>query len=101
MKSTSKFDYGSFYGGYDEFAVNAQRFTLEEATKLLEKELEVDANDWVMSKAFVKWRAGVDEDHEKCVGWWLEYKQREKGSCPVYAFHRKQYHRESLAKDLW
>lgn len=41
--------------------------------------------------AFVRYRAGVNEDYEPCVGWWLEYKQH-KRSCPVWAFH--------IAKDI-
>ncbi len=35
----SKFEYGSFYGGYDNFAVSKQKFTKEEAIEIVKKEL--------------------------------------------------------------
>jgi len=44
----------------------------------------------VVVKSFLKniskKRAGINEDGEPCVGWWLEYKEH-KRSCPVWAFH--------------
>jgi hypothetical protein len=93
----SKFDYGSFSGGYDEFAVNAEKYTYEEAIKIFEEEYDYKNNkvgseigQYIVSNAFVKWRAGINEDHEACVCWWLEYTKRPKGSCPVYAFHKRQ-----------
>ena len=90
----SKFEYSAFYGGYDEFAVNAEKFTLEEAIEIFEKECPPnkvgnEIGQYVVSKAYVEWRAGINEDNEPCVGWWIEYSRRKKGSCPVYAFHRR------------
>jgi hypothetical protein len=91
----SKFDYATFNNSCDEFAVNADKFTLEEATKIFEEEREPnkvgeEVGQFIVSKAFVKWRAGINEDKEPCVGWWLEYSQRKKGSCSVWVFHRRQ-----------
>ena len=90
----SKFDYGSFNGGYDEFAVNAQKFTSDKAIEIAKGEYDIivgdKVGDYVVSMAYVKWRYGINEDGEPCVGWWLEYSERKKGSCLVWAFHRKQ-----------
>ena len=92
MKGLSKFDCGRFFGGYDEFAVSAQRYpkeyAIEEAKKEADIEVGVKPGQYTVSKAFVKWRAGIDEDGDPVVGWWLEYSKRKIGSCPVYAFHR-------------
>ena len=38
--SKSKFDYGSFYGGYHHYAVNSGKYTKEEAIKIYEKNEE-------------------------------------------------------------
>jgi hypothetical protein len=69
----SKFDYATFNNGYDEFAVNAEKFTLEEAIKIFEEEREPnmvgkEIGQFIVSRAFVKWRAGINEDKEACVG---------------------------------
>lgn len=92
MKGKSKFDFSGFVGGYDNFAVSKQKYTREEAIELAKLE-----NDWygggcyiAIGSAFVRHRAGVDEDGERCVGYWLEYEEH-KRSCPVWCFH--------LAKD--
>lgn len=108
MKGLSKFVTGRFFGGYDEYAVNAQKFSESAAIFTAEDEEGIvigeEPGRYTMSKAFVKWRAGIDNDGDKCVGWWLEYTKRKKGSCPVYAFHKnggikdKEY-REKLCKE--
>lgn len=90
----SKFDSGIFYGGYDVYAVNAEKYSLQEAIEIFEDQCNPnkvgkEIGQYVVSKAYVKWRAGVNEDHEPCVGWWIEYGKR-KGSCPAYVFHRRQ-----------
>lgn len=85
----SRFEYENFYGGYDDFAVSKEKYTKEQAIALYK-----DSKDYYKGKgvliavcdAFVRHRAGVNEDGEPCVGWWLEYKQH-KRSCPVWAFH--------------
>lgn len=91
----SKFEYGSFWGGYEEFAVNAEKYNEIEAVEIFEEEFNdlgykvgFDKGEYKVSKAFVKWRAGRTEDGEPCVCWWLEGFKRQKGSCPVFTFER-------------
>lgn len=88
MKGTSKFDFSSFVGGYDVFAVSKQRFTKEEAIALAlrEKDWQDDKCFIAVGNAFVRHRAGVDECGERVVGWWLEYEEHST-SCPVWCFH--------------
>lgn len=83
----SKFDYGSFYGGYDTFAVSMEKFSFAEAVdKYIEETGVVSGEEIAVCHAYVRHRAGRNEDGECCVGWWLEYKKH-KRSCPVYAMH--------------
>lgn len=84
----SKFEYDTFYGGYDIFAVSKEKYTKEEAIELAKVELEHDEKPYYLAvgSAFVRHRAGVNEDHEPCVGWWLEYKEH-KRSCSCWVFH--------------
>lgn len=85
----SKFDYDIFYGGVDDLGVSKEKYTKEEAIKIAMVELEQHNTNGLflaISDAFACHRAGVNEDNEPCVGWWLEYQER-KRSCPVYAFH--------------
>ena len=87
----SKFEFDSFVGGYDEFAVSKQRFSEKEAIEIYIKE-NLSSDDEVeigVCDAFVRHRAGVDEDGVKRVCWWLEYRQ-EKRSCPVFSIHKKR-----------
>ena len=83
----SKFDYGTFVGGYDEFAVSKEKYTKEQAIQLycFEHNITQDTKIAVMN-AFVRHRVGWNEDNERCCGWWLEYREHPR-SCPVYAFH--------------
>lgn len=86
----SKFDSGYFDS---TFAVNAEKYELEKAIEIFEFECSPDKvgdekGQYEVSKAYVKWRAGINEDGEPCVGWWLEPRPRKKGSCPVYVFER-------------
>lgn len=83
----SKFDYCSFYGGYDDFAVNKAKYSLEEALDLYKQENYLETGMKVsVSTAYVRHRAGINEDGEPCVGWWLEYEEHPR-SCPVWAMH--------------
>ena len=84
----SKFEFESFVGGYDRFAVSKQKFTKEEAIECARYQ-----NDWNSGKgyiaigdAFVRHRAGRDEEGEPRVCWWLEYEEHRR-SCPVWCFH--------------
>ena len=85
----SKFDYDSFIGGYDIFAVSKEKYTKEQAIEIAKVELEYELKKnpylWI-GDGYVRHRAGVNEDHEPCVGWWLEY-TKYKRSCPCWVFH--------------
>lgn len=87
-KRLSKFEYDRFQSGYDDFAVSKQRYTKNEAIKLAKEHIGYTQGDYTLSvcNAWVVHRAGVSEDGEPVVGWWLEYKMRPR-SCPVWAFH--------------
>jgi hypothetical protein len=84
----SKFDYCSFHGGYHHYAVNAGKYTQEEAEKIYQEECnwEYHKRPYIVEKSHVKWRAGINEDSEPCVGWWFDYSPTEKRSVEVWAF---------------
>lgn len=83
----SKFDYASFNGGYDDFAVNKSKYSIKEALDLYKQECSLEDGMKVsVTTAFVRHRAGINEDGEPCVGWWLEYEENQR-SCPVFAMH--------------
>lgn len=85
----SKFDFDIFSGGFDNFAVSMQRYTKEEAIELFRYELNLQNKNLTIAitgKAWVRHRAGRDEDNERCVCWWLEYKDNGR-NCPVWAMH--------------
>jgi hypothetical protein len=85
----SKFDYNVFYGGYDAVAVSKEKYSKEEAIEIAKQELRpcgTDSYTLAIGNGFVRHRAGVNEDGEPCVGWWLEYSGH-KRSCPVWVFH--------------
>ena len=86
----SKFDFGCFSGGYENYAVNAGKYTKEEAIKIYEDEVS-PKNEYVVEKSHVKWRAGINEDYEPCVGWWFDYKPTKKRSVEVWAFRLKSF----------
>lgn len=85
----SKFDYSSFYGGLDEFAVSKEKYTKEEAINLARFELSISTETLCVGIAWVRYRFGVDEDGEKRSCWWLEY-EKHKRSCEVWVFHIKR-----------
>lgn len=86
----SKFESGGFCGGYDDFAVNAEKYSEQDAIKIFEKDTGNTVGElpgqFQISKAWVRHRAGINEDGEPQVCWWLEYEQH-KRSCPAYVFH--------------
>lgn len=87
MKGISKFDFTSFVGGYDSFAVSKQKYTKEEAIEIAKAEYFYQDDGYIgIGDGFVRHRAGVNEDGEKVVGWWGEYEEYER-SCPVWMFH--------------
>jgi len=88
----SKFDYDVFYGGYDRLAVSKEKYSKDDAISLAKFELAfADGKPYEMAigSAWVRHRAGMNEDNEPCVGWWLEYREN-KRSCPVWVFHRNR-----------
>lgn len=95
----SKFDYSIFFGGYDCLAVSKEKYTREEAIKIALTELEYQSQKYLaIRNGFVVHRAGINEDGEPCVGWWLEYSKR-KRSCPCWIFHTTDNKRELFYKD--
>ena len=87
----SKFDYGHFVGGDERFAVNAEKYTKEEAVALADGEIGRGSGEYTLlvTRIYVRHRAGINEDNEPVVGWWLEDRQY-KRSCPVYAFRASE-----------
>ena len=90
MTRLSKFDCGTFYQYYPDgrfFAVSAQRFTKEEAEALFQRECG-PVECYEIDTAAVRWRAGVDDEGEPAVGWWLEldHDGTEPRCCPVWVF---------------
>lgn len=84
----SKFDYNTFYGGYDSLAVSKQKYTKKQAIEIAKIELERVEKPYYIAvgEGYVRHRAGVDEDGEPRVCWWLEYSEH-KRSCPCWVFH--------------
>ena len=89
----SKFDYAGFYGGYaPTLAVSKEKYTKDQAIEIAKEELEFISTlpyHIAVGEGYVRHRAGVNEDGEPCVGWWLEYTEH-KRSCPCWVFHRAQ-----------
>jgi hypothetical protein len=87
-KSISKFDYSSFNGGFDDFAVSRQKYSIDLALQLFERESVLEEGAVIgITDAYVRHRAGITEDGDPCVGWWLEYTESRR-ACPVYALHK-------------
>ena len=96
----SKFEWQSFIGGYDDFAVSKQKFSLKEAVKIAIRELDLKHSEGYLAvgEAYTRYRFGRNADGEPCSGWWLEY-DREKRSCPVFCFHYSKTDNERFKKD--
>ena len=85
----SKFTESNFYDGNDTYAVSAEKFTKEQAIEKAAIECEMPyVKDYylAMTKAWVRWQIGYNEDNERVIGWWLSYDEKPR-SCPVWAFH--------------
>jgi hypothetical protein len=96
----SKFDYCDFNDGYDTFAVSKEKYTREEAIEIAKVELERYEKPYYLAvgDGYVRHRAGVNEEREPCVGWWLEY-SKFKRSCSVYIFHTTKNKNETFNED--
>jgi hypothetical protein len=90
----SKFDFQSFSGETGKFAVNSEKYSKEQSIAIFERETGCHVgngmDDYSVSTAWVRHRAGHNKDSEPCVGWWLEYEQHS-CSCHVWEFHRAMY----------
>lgn len=85
----SKFYFETFSSdGYHHFAVNAGKYTKEQAIRIYQREYSFGDYPHIVEKSHVKWRAGINEDGEPCVGWWFDYKPTEKRSVEVWAFRQ-------------
>lgn len=87
----SKFEDGCFCGGYDDYAVSKEKFTREDAIKIAIDNLSphpASNEKWTLAigNCWVRHRAGVNEDGEPQVGWWLEYADCGR-NCPSWCFH--------------
>lgn len=84
----SKSTYDTLCGGNDTFIVSKEMYTKEEAISLAKVEFKYIKKPYYLAvgNGFVRHRAGVDEDHEPCVGWCIEEKEY-KRSCPCWVFH--------------
>lgn len=85
----SKFDVEIFRGDdYTYVAVSKERYSKEEAIEIAKGELKdvgTDKLSLVLQNGFARHRAGINEDGDPCVGWWLEWEDYGR-NCPVYAF---------------
>ena len=94
----SKFDWGAFSGGFDHFAVSKEKYTKEEAVEIYKREMDIPSGETIsVGESYVRHRAGVNEDNEPCVGWWIEYAHHGR-DCPAFVFHYPVVNRESLEK---
>ena len=86
--SKSKFYFGTFWGdGYYHFAVNAGKYTEQQAIEIYKDECYLSDKPYIVEKSHVKWSAGRNEDNEPCVGWWFDYSPiNEKRIVEVWAF---------------
>lgn len=93
----SKFDTELFYDGDTAIlAVSKQRHTLEDALLIASQEFginEAQVKVLPRSDQWVKFRAGINEDGEPTVGWWIESKDNGR-SCPCWCF-------ECFEFDIW
>ena len=103
MKGTSKFDYDIFISSYDDrgiVAVNKQKYSLAEATKIAENELIGFDGSYAekairVADGYVRYQIYYTDDNEKNIGWcywesqYLTAKNKER-CCPVYVFEIKE-----------
>ena len=69
------------------FAVSKEKYTKQEAIELFKNEFNIKIGDMIeITSAWVKHRAGVNENNEPIVGWWIEYEDN-KRNCPAWVMH--------------
>lgn len=84
----SKFDYDIFCDGdYTALAVSKEKHSKEEAIKLAKFELDSYKPYYLLlENGYVRHRAGVTDDGERRVCWWLEDVKNDR-SCPCWVLH--------------
>lgn len=87
MSRESKFDFEYFYGDDGRYlAVNARKYSLEEATEIFKEEMQSKEAPPIKSGT-VFYGFGVDDDGEHQNAWWLDLTvSHAKRHCPVYVF---------------
>ena len=95
----SKFEWQSFRGGYDDFAVSKEKYSLREAIKIFIREymLEGSTGYIAVGDCFCRYRYGRLDDGEPTSGWWLEYEKHSR-SCPCWCFHSTRTTEETFSK---
>ena len=91
----SKFDYDIFFDGYDTLAVSKEKYSREQAIEIAKEEICSGMRYLYVGNGYVRHRAGVDEDCNPCVCWWLEYAEH-KRNCPCFVFHASNLDRQNL-----
>jgi hypothetical protein len=92
----SKFEFDIFYGDDGTaYAVNAEKYTEEQARELLITHEQIHTEEWDCSRSWVTHRAGIDGDGEPSVGWWVDPRPY-KRSCPAWIFEPNEIYRERL-----
>ena len=98
----SKFEWQSFRGGYDDFAVSKEKFTFDEAIKIAKRELcnlcRDDTGYLAIGNCFCRYRYGRLDDGEPTSGWWLEYEYHSR-SVECWCFHLSPTKDENFSKD--
>ena len=96
----SKFEWQSFRGGYDDFAVSKEKYSLAEAIKIFIREFGLKGSDGYIAvgDGYARYRYGRCDNGEPCSGWWLEHSHHSR-SCPCYVFHCSTTKAEAYSKE--
>lgn len=100
MKGLSKFDYDWYYGDLHCLAVSKQRYTKEQAIDIARREFKYEYGapcEVVVLDGFVRHQAGITEDGDPFVGWWLMFEDGAR-RCPVWVFETKARCHEVMAE---
>ena len=88
MKGLSKFEFSSFFdewGDLSYFGASRQRYSLEDAAKICESEMDWQEGDFIVAQWWTRHRVGQSFDGEPCAGWFID--DHDDGrSCPIWLF---------------
>lgn len=91
----SKFEYESYNHYVCHFAINAKKYTKEQAIAILEEETKYRLNDemdgYAIGKGFVTHQFWYTEDNERQLGWVISIESLSKRSVPVWRFYHNRY----------